>query len=149
MAESPAAPKVTMLLCDSAQVADGKLYILGGGWSFVGPDPSPMAIAVKVDVPWTDADRPFHWTLELLDADGGNVFLPTPNGNEALIVSGDFQAFRPEDLAPGTPLDIPLVVNFGPLPLDPGRRYAWAFSIDGATDAAWQVGFSTRERPAE
>jgi hypothetical protein len=29
--------KVTMLLCDSAQVADGKLFILGAGWSMIGP----------------------------------------------------------------------------------------------------------------
>ena len=26
-----------MLLCDSAQVADGKLFVLGGGWSLTGP----------------------------------------------------------------------------------------------------------------
>ena len=57
--------KVTMLLCDSAQVADGKLYILGGGWSFVGPDPAPMALAIKVDVPWTEGNVAHHWVLEL------------------------------------------------------------------------------------
>ena len=39
-----------MLLCDSAQVADGKLYILGGGWSMTGPDPVPSAVALKIDV---------------------------------------------------------------------------------------------------
>ena len=32
-----------MLLCDAAQVADGKLYVLGGGWSMTGPDPVPSA----------------------------------------------------------------------------------------------------------
>ena len=26
-----------MMLCDAAQVADGKLFILGGGWSLIGP----------------------------------------------------------------------------------------------------------------
>ena len=31
--------KVTMLLADSAQAIEGKLYILGGGWSITGPDP--------------------------------------------------------------------------------------------------------------
>ncbi len=44
--------KVTMLLCDAAQVSDGKLYILGGGWSMTGPDPVPSAVALKIDVYW-------------------------------------------------------------------------------------------------
>ncbi|HYT79952.1 MAG TPA: sigma factor [Actinomycetota bacterium] len=29
--------KVTMMLADAAEVADGKLFILGGGWSVTGP----------------------------------------------------------------------------------------------------------------
>ena len=38
--------KVTILLADAAQAAEGKLYVLGGGWSITGPDPSPMALAI-------------------------------------------------------------------------------------------------------
>ncbi len=49
--------RVTLLLCDAAQVADGKLYVLGGGWSLIGPDPTPSAVAIKVDVDWTEVDR--------------------------------------------------------------------------------------------
>ena len=48
--------KVTMLLCDAAQVADGKLFVLGGGWSLTGPDPMPSAIALKIDVGWHEAE---------------------------------------------------------------------------------------------
>ncbi len=59
-----------MLLCDSAQVAGEKLYILGGGWSIVGPDPSPSAIAMKFDVAWHETDVSHHWELHLEDADG-------------------------------------------------------------------------------
>jgi hypothetical protein len=29
-----------MLLADFAQVSDGKLTVVGGGWSLTGPDPS-------------------------------------------------------------------------------------------------------------
>ncbi len=148
MPDSPSQMKLSMLLCDSAQVADGKLYVLGGGWSFVGPDPAPMAIAAKIDVPWTDGESQHHWTLELTDEDGGPVWLPTANGNEALIVSGEFQAYRPEGLRAGTPLDVPLVVNFGPLPLESGKRYQWRFTIDGQSDPEWFVGFSTRSPQA-
>ena len=57
--------KVTMLLCDAAQVSDGKLYILGGGWSMTGPDPVPSAVALKIDVDWHEAETSHHWELFL------------------------------------------------------------------------------------
>ena len=37
------AVKLTMLLCDHATVAEGKLYINGAGWSVTGPEPSPSS----------------------------------------------------------------------------------------------------------
>ncbi len=63
--------KVTMLLCDSAQVADGKLYVLGGGWSMTGPDPMPSAIALKIDVAWNESGEPHHWSsISRMQTDG-------------------------------------------------------------------------------
>ena len=38
--------RVTMMLADHAQVADGKLFISGGGWSYSGPGHTPCAVAV-------------------------------------------------------------------------------------------------------
>jgi hypothetical protein len=35
-----------MLLADAAQVAEGKLYILGGGRNIIGPEPSSSAVAI-------------------------------------------------------------------------------------------------------
>ena len=67
-----------MMLCDSAQVAEGKLYILGGGWSVTGPDATPSAIAIKLDVDWHEADRPHHWELYLENADGQITAAPRP-----------------------------------------------------------------------
>ena len=72
--------KVTMLLCDAAQVSDGKLYILGGGWSMTGPDPVPSAVALKIDVDWHEAEKPHHWELFLEDADGRPVMMETAEG---------------------------------------------------------------------
>ena len=43
--------KVTVMLADYAQGADGKLTIVGGGWSVTGPMPVPFAIAVLFQVP--------------------------------------------------------------------------------------------------
>jgi hypothetical protein len=137
--------KVTLLLADAAQAVNGKLYVLGGGWSLTGPDPSAMALAVKIDVPWDRANIKHHWRLELLDGDGAPIEVPSAPAGEPrpLRIDGEFEAGRPAGLKPGTPLDVALALNFAPLPLPPGGRYVWRLSIDGF-DEDWQVAFSTR-----
>jgi len=50
-------------LADAAQEVRGKLYILGGGWSVTGPDVPPMALAIKLDVPWSDANASHDFVL--------------------------------------------------------------------------------------
>lgn len=54
MADAPTELSVTMLLCDAAQAVGGKLFVLGAGWTqILVPDvPTPMAIALRVLVPW-------------------------------------------------------------------------------------------------
>ncbi|MGH9063819.1 MAG: DUF6941 family protein [Acidimicrobiales bacterium] len=136
--------KVTMLLCDSAQVADGKLFVLGGGWSVIGPAPTPSAIALKVEVGWNEAEATHHWELFLQDADGGDVTVETPEGDRPVEVRGDFQVGRPPELPEGSPIDVTLAVNLGPIPLAPGSRYTWRLTIDGESQDAWTLGFSTR-----
>jgi hypothetical protein len=136
--------KVTMLLCDAAQVADGKLYVLGGGWSLTGPEPMPSAIALKVDVGWHEAETPHHWELYLEDADGQPVMVDTPEGAQPVEVRGELQVARPTTVPPGTPVDVSLVVNLGPLPLSPGNRFTWRLAIDGESREDWSLGFTTR-----
>ena len=134
-----------MLLCDAVQVADGKLYVLGGGWSMTGPEPTPSAVAIKVDVDVVEADQPHHWELWLEDADGRPVMIPTAEGDRPVEVRGDFQVGRPPAGVPeGSPVDLPLAVNFGPSPLPPGGRYNWRLSIDGEMADDWRLAFSTR-----
>jgi hypothetical protein len=137
--------KVTMMLCDSAQVADGKLYILGGGWSVTGPDPAPSAIAIKLEVDWHEATTAHHWELYLVDADGREISFDAPDGTRQPIeIRGDFEVGRPQGVPPGTPIDLPLAINLGPLPLPPGGRYTWRFTVDGESEPAWVLSFTTR-----
>jgi len=77
---------VTMLLCDAAQESGGKLYVLGGGWSVVrSPNaPTPMALAVKMSVPWDQANQPHAMRAVLVTADGDEVDL----GEGPLVVEG-------------------------------------------------------------
>jgi hypothetical protein len=138
-----------MMLCDAAQVADGKLYVLGGGWSLIGPDPMPSAIAMKIDVDWTEVDRPHHWELFLNDEDGQPVIAETADGPQAIEVRGDFEVSRPVAVPPGSPVDVALALNFGPLPLQPESRYSWRLAIDGESADDWVLAFSTRPARTE
>lgn len=136
--------RVIMLLADAAQAVGGKLYILGGGWSVTGPDPIPSAIALKIEVPWTATNRKHQLILKLLDADGQAVKAKTAAGEHPVEFRGDFEVGRPAGLPEGTPLDVALAINLGPLPLEPGRRYEWKCFIDDETGEDWRAAFMTR-----
>ena len=136
--------EMVMMLADSAQVADGKLYILGGGWSITGPQPFPSAVAIKLNLDWTSESQSHHWELALEDEDGQPVMISSEQGAEALEVSGDFTLTPPEGVAPGSALDFPIAVQLGPVPLPPGSRYTWRFFIDGENIPGSSVSFSTR-----
>jgi hypothetical protein len=141
-----------MLLCDAAQVAEGKLYILGGGWSVTGPMPVPSAVAIKVEVDWHEIARAHHWELFLEDADGRPVMIETPEGDQPVEVRGDFSVAQPVGVPEGSPVDVPMAVNLGPLPLVPASRYTWRFVVDGESLPGASVSFTTRpaeEPPAE
>jgi len=138
-----------MLIADSAQVADGKLFILGGGWSVTGPDPTPSAVAIKVSVDSHEFNVAHHWELFLEDADGQPVSVDTPEGSTVIEVRGDFSANAPEGVPVGTPVDVPIAVNFGPIPLVGNARYTWRFVIDGDTLPGGLVSFTTRPHPTE
>lgn len=132
-----------MLLADSVQAVGGKLYILGGGWSITGP-PTPCGIAILIEVPWDQTNRKHPWKLELLDSDGEPVLVETPVGEQRLAFEGEVEVGRPPGLRPGTPIAVPLAINLQPIPLEPGTRFEWRFSIDGETDDNWRLTFGTR-----
>jgi hypothetical protein len=136
-----------MLLCDAAQVSDGKLFILGGGWSMTGPDPVPSAVALKIDVDWHEAEASHHWELFLEDADGQPVLMETTEGTQPVEVRGEFTVSQPQGIPEGSPIDVALAVNLGPLPLAPGTRFAWRLMIDGESLPNASLGFTTRPRP--
>ena len=83
--------KVTMMLADAAQAAEGKLYILGGGWSVTGPTPSPSAIALYIQVPWDRTNVEHSFRFDLIDSDGNAVELGTEaDVEESITFEGTF-----------------------------------------------------------
>jgi hypothetical protein len=136
--------KATLLLADYAVVSDGKLTIVGGGWSQTGPEPAPFGIGLLIQVPWDQANTMHSFAVQLLDADGEPVVVDTDEeGEQPVAFGGDFEVGRPPGLKPGTPLDFPVAMNSTPLPLEPGR-YEWRLTIDGDSRQDWTLAFTVR-----
>jgi hypothetical protein len=135
--------KATMLLADYAVVSDGKLTIVGGGWSQTGPEPASFGIGLLIQVPWDLANTVHSFSVELLDADGAAVSFESEEGESMVAFGGEFEVGRPPGLKPGTPLDFPVAMNSMPLPLEPGR-YEWRLTIDGQSREDWRLPFTVR-----
>jgi uncharacterized protein DUF6941 len=134
-----------MLLADAAQVAEGKLYIMGGGWEMCGPEPTPMALAVKVEIPPSQVRRKHTWSITLVDANGEPVLLTADGEKSTVTIHGEFGRIADlKSLPKGGPVHLRFALNVAPLPLEPGTSYAWRLSIDNQTRRDWQVSFSTR-----
>jgi len=134
-----------MLLADAAQVADGKLFILGGGWNVCGPGPTQMALAIQVEIPPSQARRKHHWSIVLLDGNGEPALLLADGQKSAVAIEGQFERTRTSDSAsPDDPARLTFAFNMMPLPLQPGSHYVWQLSIDNKTRKDWRVSFRTR-----
>jgi hypothetical protein len=71
-------PEVEILmLVDAAEVANGKLYILGGCYDRRGVldfrQPVIISAALAVLVPWNDTNRPIPLNIAIKTADGGQL----------------------------------------------------------------------------
>ncbi len=130
----------TVLVCDAAQVADGKLYVLGGGWSLCGPGPFVHSLAVKIDVPWDQANRKHALTARLVNEDGAPVALGDPP--QELRFESEFEVGRPPGMVEGTPLIVPFAIGLGPIDLPADAGYSWIVEIDGSEIA--RTSFRTR-----
>jgi hypothetical protein len=119
---------VTLLLCDYAEAVNGKLYVMGGGWSilFAADRPVNMSVAALIAVPWDQTNRPHQIALELLTDDGAAV---ESEGNPVAL-RGQFEVGRPPGVKPGTSFNTPFVWNISGLVLA-GGGYQWKLSVDG------------------
>jgi hypothetical protein len=117
--------KVTMLLCEFAQEINGKLYILGGGWSRMVKlrDPIQLGLAIKLLIPWHLANEKMQFRAALLTQDGQSV---THQG-QPVQIEGSLEVGRPPGLKQGTYLDSAMAFNLS-VPMELGA-YRWDFSI--------------------
>jgi hypothetical protein len=134
--------RATMMLADHAQVADGKLFISGGGWSVCARQ-APCAVAVLFHVPWQETGQRIAFALRLLDEDGRPVVQPGAKDKLPIQVNGHFTARRSPEMTPGTEVTVPLSFNTV-LDLAPDARYTWVLEVDGQADDSWRLPFATR-----
>ena len=131
--------KAQFMLCDHAQVAEGKLFISGGGVTRIrGPVPRGFSVAALVQIPWARANEPIAVSFDLVDQDGRQVVLD----ERKVTWAGKVEVGRPVGVPPGTPLDWPVVFP-ADVPVPPGR-YTWVLSIDGRTREDWQQSFTVQ-----
>lgn len=123
--------RAKMFLADSAEVREGLLFILGGGWNAVGPESQPFAIAGLLEVDWeeTNAQHAIEFVFE--DEDGAPLMIPTAAGDQPLKLGTTFEVGRPPGSARGSSFNVPLALPFLPIPWTPGRRYLIRVSIGG------------------
>ena len=85
-----------LILADAAQVQGNKLYMLGGGWTFIWakefPTQHQVAVTAGILVPWLDTNTRHEFRIELRAEDG------TKFGE----VRGQFEQGRPAGLPAGT-----------------------------------------------
>jgi len=134
----------TLLLCDYAEAINGKLYIMGGGWSICAPGPRNMAVAIRVLVPWSDTNKQHNLALMLQDDNGSTVELGDPG--RAVRQDGAFEVGRPPGIPAGTEMDFTAVMGFVGLPLAPDTGYRWQLEIDG--EPAAHASFRTSREQA-
>ena len=138
-----------MLLADYAVVSDGKLTIVGGGWSQTGPEPASFGIGLAHPGAVGPGEHactrsPSSCSTPTAAPVG---FEDDEDDDQAVAFGGEFEVGRPPGLKPGTPLDFPVAVNSTPLPLEPGR-YEWRLTIDGESREDWTTAVHRARRGA-
>lgn len=91
-----------IVLADSAEVINSKLYALGAGWEVVNLGALPaihtFAIAVVFKVPWNGTNQAHDLEVCLLD----------PDGIELLKIDGQLEVGRPPGMNPGSAQRLPV-----------------------------------------
>lgn len=145
---------VDSVLCNHAEVADGKLYINGAGihMSFVGPEPPhavTLGLGLVIHVPYQLTNEPHTASITLVDEDGAVVTPWSPPGADvpnAVNLTLPFNIGRPPFVERGDDQSLPLAVNFVNIGLPHLGRFSFSVKVDG-TEVARQS-FRAQLRPA-
>ena len=116
------------MLADAAIIAQGKLYIHGGGWDMIYAPPGDpnepiqhdLAFVMLVQTEWHEAQTDLRVAISLLDADGSTL----------IRGEGTFRTGHSPDAQPGDPATTAHVSEFRPLSVPKAGLYT--FRVDDA-----------------
>ena len=111
-----------LIVADRAEVANGKLYMMGGGWDRIQPPQFPfslmLGIAVGLRVPYHETEDA-HRLRVVLDRDGQKLF----------EFDAEVQTGRPPGMR-GRDTLVPMAFNF-PITIAQGGDCVLSASVDG------------------
>lgn len=140
-------PQVTLVLADYAQVADGKLNLIGAGWDMTTPHGAPFALGGLISVPWSETPAEHRLLLELVDGDGRNVLIQGAGGRLVPVeVTVSFATGPHPNIKPGMTTTVPFAINLPPQRLEPDSLYEWRATINDQP-GAWNATFRTLPLP--
>ncbi len=118
----------TTMLADSAQMQNGKLYILGGGISTITTRRIParhpqLSLVLLVEVEPHEWDQSLDLRIQLIDEDGVNM---------GIDARGSLRVHPTSSGKPGQPSLVPMVSNFVNLGFPEAKGYAFAVDHDGS-----------------
>lgn len=115
------------LLCDWAEVVNGKLYIGGGGFTQVlAGTPVSLALALLIYVRWHQTNQPRHLEITLHNEDGETLL--DGEGNPFRI-EGDIEMGRPPGTKHGSVFPAPLAFRLPAMVFPPGG-YRFELRVD-------------------
>lgn len=133
---------ITLIVGDVARVAEGKLDVLGAGWTLCGPGPVNLGVGVLVEVPWAELGESHHFELVLLDHKGQVV--PGPNGEPLMRIHAELATQKPPGVLLGAPQIVPMALNLNGVPVPPGGRYKLLLTHKESPNVSWEWSFNTR-----
>jgi hypothetical protein len=151
--------KVTVLLADkgTSNPAQSTLNLLNAGWSIqqavtaIGPAGPVVvmpqhAVAVFSEVEPRLCNHPIDLLLELVTQDGQPVEVPGPAGPQIMSISQPITVVSPAGMPPGSPGLGNLLLEFSPLPIQPGG-YEWRVTLAGEHLEHWAARFQVVPTP--
>jgi len=119
-------PKILLITADAATISEGKINMLGAGWTRISAGLANFCVVVRLEIPWSMTNSELDWSLDLVDEDG-RIYEPT-EASGGMRLEGQVQVGRPDNLTSGSSLEAPLVIPFVQLPLRPGA-FEWRFKV--------------------
>jgi hypothetical protein len=131
-----------LILADGAQIANGKLFVLGGGWDVLNvnsgfPARHHLGLAAAFRVPWNATNQRHAFELLIVNDDS----------EETLVtVAGEFEVGRPPGIPNGTTQRSQIAAEMIVEIPSPGQ-YAVRVRLNGVDYPEQQVPFLVNERP--